>query len=101
MKDSLLFSKKRDSSKNQRTALFDPESAFRELGAGISRIADELGRIHKLLENGAGCNSKPALAPQADAPAVLSQADQQAQTPKADAQDMIALDIEAFLKRNR
>ena len=101
MKDSLLYSKKRDSSKNQRTALSDPESAFRELSAGIARIADELGRIRELLEKGAGCNSKPAPAPQADAQAVLPKVDQQAEAPQADAQDMIALDIEAFLKRNR
>lgn len=101
MKDSLQELKIRNLSRAKKTASSAPESTLGELIAGIARIADELGRIHKLLEKGADCNSKPALAPQADAPAVLSQANQQAQTPQADAQDMITLDIEAFLKRNR
>ena len=101
MKDSLQESKIRNLSRAKKPASPAPESAFEELIAGIARIADELARIRELLEKGAGCDSKPAPSPHVDAPAVLPPADRQAQAPTADAQDMIVLDIDSFLKRNR
>ncbi len=91
MKDSLQELKIRNLSRAKKTASSAPESTLGELIAGIARIADELARIRELLEKGAGCDSKPAPAPQADAPAEL---------PQADAQEMIALDIDSFLKRH-
>ncbi len=91
MKDSLQELKIRNLSRAKKTASSAPESTLGELIAGIARIADELARIRELLEKGAGCDSKPAPAPQADASAEL---------PQADAQEMIALDIDSFLKRH-
>ena len=100
MKDSLQESKIRNLLRAKKTASPAPESALGELIAGIARIADELAQIRKLLEQGAGCDSKPAPAPHADAPAKLPLSDRQAQAPQADAQEMIALDIDSFLKRH-
>jgi hypothetical protein len=100
MKDSLQESKIRNLSRAKKTASPAPESALGELIAGIARIGDELARIRELLEKGAGCDSKPAPAPHADAPAKLPIADRQAEAPHADAQEMIALDIDSFLKRH-
>ena len=91
MKDSLQESKIRNLSRAKKTASPAPESTLGELIAGIARIGDEQARIRELLEKGAGCDSKPAPTPQADAPAEL---------PQADAQEMIALDIDSFLKRH-
>ena len=101
MKDSLQESRIRNLSKAKQTASPAPESALEELIAGIARIGDELARIREFLEKGAGCDSKPAPAPQVNAPAVLPQADRQAQPPTADPRDLIALDFDSFLKRNR